>query len=221
MEAVFNLSLILEPLEFLFQPYQNTPLKFIILEIVGVVFGLMSVVFSKRDNILVFPTGIISTSIFVYLLWEYQLIGDMMINSYYFIMSIYGWYIWTRKVDDNHFMPITKTYSKEWMKASVFFFVAIFFTIVIYYVFNKWENWISAIDVFTTAIFFVGMWLMAKKKIENWLFWIVGDLISIPLYMHKDLYLSALQYFIFTIIAVLAYQSWKKKLYKPQAELLK
>ncbi len=208
-------------LEVLFQPYQQTPLKFVILEVIGVVFGLLSVVFSKRDNILVFPTGMISTLIFVYLLWEYQLIGDLMINSYYFIMSIYGWIIWTRKVDNTNFIPITKINASEWKKAIVFFMIAIVFTILIYFVFDKWENWISAVDVLTTAIFFVGMWLMAKKKIENWIFWIVGDLISVPLYAYKGLYLSSIQYFIFTLIALLAYQAWKKKLNKPQAELLK
>lgn len=208
-------------LEILFQPYQKTPLKFIVLEGIAVVFGLLSVVFSKRDNILVFPFGMISTLIFVYLLWEYQLIGDLMINSYYFIMSIYGWIIWTRKVDNTNFIPITKINASEWKKAIAFFMSASVFTILIYFVFGKWENWISAVDVLTTAIFFVGMWLMAKKKIENWIFWIIGDLISVPLYVYKGLYLSSIQYLIFTLIALLAYQAWKKKLNKPQAKLLK
>ncbi|MFO7702690.1 MAG: nicotinamide riboside transporter PnuC [Psychroflexus maritimus] len=208
-------------LEILFQPYQKTPLKFIVLEGIAVVFGLLSVVFSKRDNILVFPSGMISTLIFVYLLWEYQLIGDLMINSYYFIMSIYGWIIWTRKVDNTNFIPITKINASEWKKAIAFFMSASVFTILIYFVFGKWENWISAVDVLTTAIFFVGMWLMAKKKIENWIFWIIGDLISVPLYVYKGLYLSSIQYLIFTLIALLAYQAWKKKLNKPQAKLLK
>lgn len=208
-------------LEILFQPYQKTPLKFIVLEGIAVVFGLLSVVFSKRDNILVFPFGMISTLIFVYLLWEYQLIGDLMINSYYFIMSIYGWIVWTRKVDNTNFIPITKINASEWKKAIAFFMSASVFTILIYFVFGKWENWISAVDVLTTAIFFVGMWLMAKKKIENWIFWIIGDLISVPLYVYKGLYLSSIQYLIFTLIALLAYQTWKKKLNKPQAKLLK
>ncbi|NGZ90575.1 nicotinamide riboside transporter PnuC [Psychroflexus maritimus] len=208
-------------LEILFQPYQKTPLKFIVLEGIAVVFGLLSVVFSKRDNILVFPSGMISTLIFVYLLWEYQLIGDLMINSYYFIMSIYGWIVWTRKVDNTNFIPITKINASEWKKAIAFFMSASVFTILIYFVFGKWENWISAVDVLTTAIFFVGMWLMAKKKIENWIFWIIGDLISVPLYVYKGLYLSSIQYLIFTLIALLAYQAWKKKLNKPQAKLLK
>lgn len=208
-------------LEILFQPYQKTPLKFIVLEGIAVVFGLLSVVFSKRDNILVFPFGMISTLIFVYLLWEYQLIGDLMINSYYFIMSIYGWIVWTRKVDNTNFIPITKINASEWKKAIAFFMSASVFTILIYFIFRKWENWISAVDVLTTAIFFVGMWLMAKKKIENWIFWIIGDLISVPLYVYKGLYLSSIQYLIFTLIALLAYQAWKKKLNKPQAKLLK
>lgn len=211
----------MEVVDILSKPYQNTPLLFVILEAIGVVFGLLSVIFSKRDNILVFPTGMISTLIFVYILWKYQLIGDVMINSYYFIMSIYGWYIWTRKVDTTNFIPITKTNFVEYKKVALLFSFATVFTLSVYFYFNKWENWISGIDVLTTAIFFAGMWLMAKKKLENWIFWIIGDLISIPLYVYKELYLSALQYFIFTIIAIIAYQEWKRKLNKPQAELLK
>lgn len=211
----------MEVVDILSKPYQNTPLLFVILEAIGVVFGLLSVIFSKRDNILVFPTGMISTLIFVYILWKYQLIGDVIINSYYFIMSIYGWYIWTRKVDTTNFIPITKTNFVEYKKVALLFSFATVFTLSVYFYFNKWENWISGIDVLTTAIFFAGMWLMAKKKLENWIFWIIGDLISIPLYVYKELYLSALQYFIFTIIAIIAYQEWKRKLNKPQAELLK
>lgn len=211
----------MEVVDILSKPYQNTPLLFLILEAIGVVFGLLSVIFSKRDNILVFPTGMTSTLIFVYILWKYQLIGDVMINSYYFIMSIYGWYIWTRKVDTTNFIPITKTNFVEYKKVALLFSFATVFTLSVYFYFNKWENWISGIDVLTTAIFFAGMWLMAKKKLENWIFWIIGDLISIPLYVYKELYLSALQYFIFTIIAIIAYQEWKRKLNKPQAELLK
>ncbi len=205
----------------LVEPYQETPLLFIVLEAIGVFFGLLSVLFSKRDNILVFPTGMISTLIFVYLLWYYQLLGDMLINSYYFIMSIYGWYVWTRKVDEALYIPITKASFKEWKTAIFLFVSSVLFTSMIYQLFQKWENWVSAIDIMTTAIFFTGMWLMAKKKIENWLFWIIGDLISIPLYYYKGLSLSSIQYFIFTIIAILAYQEWKKKLNQPQAQLLK
>ncbi|QTY26026.1 nicotinamide riboside transporter PnuC [Flavobacterium sp. CS20] len=208
--------------EWFFQQYENTPQHLVILEIIGSLFGLMSVWFSKQDNILVFPTGIISTAIFVYILLVYGLLGDMMINAYYFIMSIYGWYIWTQKVDENHFIPITKIETKQEYKISTIIFVAtLIFVAIIYSIFDKWNSWTAYVDTITTAIFFLGMWLMAKKKLENWQLWILGDIISIPLYLYKGLVFSAFQYVIFTIIAIYGYNAWKKQLNKPKTNLLK
>jgi nicotinamide mononucleotide transporter len=207
--------------DWLFSEYENTPTHFIVLELIAIVFGFLSVLFSKKDNILVFPTGIVSTLIFVYILYQYSLLGDMMINAYYFIMSVYGWYLWTRKVDASHFVPIEKATSKE-HRLSVFIFKATaIFVCIVYEIFDKWDGWVTYVDVLTTGIFFVGMWLMAKKRLENWIYWIVGDLISIPLYFHKGLAFTSFQYLLFTIIAVYGFLEWKKNLNKPKTSLLK
>tara|TARA_B100001173_G_scaffold312101_1_gene331651 strand:+ start:1054 stop:1683 length:630 start_codon:yes stop_codon:yes gene_type:complete len=199
----------LQIFNYLFEQYSEYESLDIILEITGVVFGLLSVWFSKNNNVLVFPTGMISTSIFVYLLYKWILLGDMMINAYYFIVSIYGWYVWTRK-QNNVITPIsTLNYNEK--KISIFIFIfSIIFVYLIYVYFDKWNSWTAYIDNFTTAIFFVGMWLMAKRKIENWIFWIIGDIISIPLYFYKGLTFTSLQYLIFTFIAIAGYYSWKK-----------
>ncbi|MFN2261662.1 MAG: nicotinamide riboside transporter PnuC [Psychroflexus sp.] len=210
-----------EIIDWIFSEYQNTPLHFIILEVIAIVFGFLSVLFSKKDNILVFPTGIISTLIFVYILYEYSLLGDMMINAYYFVMSVYGWYIWTRKVDEDHFIPITKATKREHWWSLIIFISTMIFVAFIYEIFDKWDGWVTYTDVVTTAIFFVGMWLMAKKRIENWIYWVIGDLISIPLYYYKGLSFTSFQYLLFTIIAVYGYLAWKKNLYKPKQNLLK
>ena len=199
--------------DFLFQQYSQYNELDIFFEIVAVIFGLLSVWFSKNNNILVYPTGMISTSIFTYLLFKWGLLGDMMINAYYFIMSIYGWYIWTRK-KNNIVTPISKISNDE-KKISLFIFISsLIFVYGIYNYFDKWGSLTSYIDNITTAIFFVGMWLMAKRKIENWIFWIIGDIISVPLYFYKGLTFTSLQYFIFTIIAISGYYSWKKILNK-------
>ena len=206
--------------DLLFAPYSGVPVHLIILEAIAVIFGFMSVWYSKQENILVYPTGIISTSIFVYILWYWGLLGDMLINAYYFAMSIYGWYIWTRKIDQDHFTPITQTSRKENLWSSALFLGTMIFVAVVYEFFDKWSGWVSYIDVLTTAIFFVGMWLMARKKLENWVYWIIGDLISIPLYLYKGLMLTSFQYFIFTIIAIYGYFAWKKNLSKSPETLL-
>ncbi|MDA9970810.1 nicotinamide riboside transporter PnuC [Flavobacteriaceae bacterium] len=199
---------------FLFAQYSDYALMDIVLEITAVIFGFASVWYSKQNNILVFPTGLITTSIFVYLLFKWQLLGDMMINGYYFIMSLYGWYIWTRKVDSEHVTPISRMTKKEQFTAVVIFIATLIFVFIIYQIFDMWKGWVAYVDTFTTALFFVGMWLMAKRKIENWIFWIVADIISVPLYFYKGLTFSSLQYLGFTIIAIFGFLAWKKHLNK-------
>ena len=206
-------------IEFLFSQYKNYSYTDISLEIIAVVFGLLSVLYSKKNNVLVFPTGIISTVIFIYLLWKWELIGDMTINFYYTIMSVYGWYHWTRKKEGKIEFPISWMNQKEKKWAVLLFVFTIIFIIIIYKFFDKFTSWTAYVDTFTTGLFFVGMWLMAKRKIENWIFWIVGDIISIPLYFYKGYTITSIQYFIFTIIAFYGYIEWKKILNSNQQAL--
>lgn len=197
-------------IETLFSQYSSYSNFNIALEITGVIFGLLSVWFAKKDNLLVFPTGLVSTFIYAYLLWQWELLGDSMINGYYFIMSLYGWYHWTRKKDGATEFPISIMTNNE-KKVALFIFIAtLFFVIIVYLYFDKFTNWYSYIDTFLTAIFFVGMWLMAKRKIENWIFWIVGDVISIPLYFAKGYVFTGFQFLIFTVVAIYGYIEWKQ-----------
>lgn len=200
--------------DFLFGQYSGYATIDIVLEITGVLFGLMSVWYAKKNNIWVYPTGMISTSIFVYLLFKSALLGDMIINAYYFIMSAYGWYYWSKREEQVIVHPITSTTKKEFKTALLLFVASLLFIFWVYQVFDKWKNWTAYVDTLTTAIFFVGMGLMARRKIEHWLFWILGDIISIPLYFYKGLTLTSLQYVIFTLIAIYGYRSWKKTLDK-------
>ena len=197
-------------IEYLFSQYKDYPTYEIVLELVAVFFGLWSVWCAKKDHIWVFPTGLVSTFIYAYLLWKWNLLGDSMINGYYFIMSIYGWYHWTRKKGDVEEFPISIITNKEKIIAFIIFVLTLVFVIIVYLYFGKFTTWYSYVDTFLTAIFFVGMWLMAKRKIENWIFWIVGDLISIPLYFAKGYTFTSLQFLVFTIVAVYGYLEWKK-----------
>ena len=203
MNQIFNL---------LFEQYSSYAVLDIAMEITAVLFGFASVWFSKENNILVFPTGLISTSIFVYLLFKGQLLGDMMINGYYFIMSLYGWYIWTRKVDSKNVTPISRITKKEQIIGVVIFASTLVLVYEVYQFFKMWTNWVAYVDTLTTALFFVGMWLMAKRKIENWYFWIIADIISVPLYLYKGLTFTSIQYFGFTILAIFGFLAWKKNL---------
>ena len=207
--------------DWLFAQYQDTPTHLVVLEMIGVVFTILSVWYSKRENILVYPTGLVATGIYVYILLEFSLLGDMLINAYYFVMSLIGWYLWTRKVDETHFIPVTKTTLKEKKWSALLFISAIIFVFLVYYAFDKYDTWTAYVDTITTAIFFVGMWLMAKKKLENWIYWIIGDIITVPLYWYKGLIFSSILFAVLTIIAIYGYKAWKKNLNKSPQTLLK
>jgi len=203
----------LDQLFFQYSQYSNIDIS---LEIIAVFFGFLSVWFSKNNNILVFPTGMINTSIFVYLLLKWSLLGDMIINAYYFIMSIYGWYFWL-KGTNNTVSPISKVSNSDIRIVVLLFISSSVFVSFVYTFFDKWETIVSYIDILTTAIFFAAMWLMAKRKVESWIFWIVGNIISVPLYLHKGLAFTSIQYFIFTVIAIAGYIKWKE-LYNKQIQ---
>ena len=205
--------------DFLFSQYSSYSPSFIYLELFAVIMNITSVVYAKRNNILVYPTGLIGTGIFVYILLNFSLLGDTIINAYFFSMSIYGWYFWSRKKDEV-FINQVSTINRNEIK--YLFILAISSLIFIYFVYDyydKWNNWTAYVDNITTAIFFVAMWLMARRKIESWIFWIIGDLITVPLYFYKGLTISSIQYIIFLILAVLGYISWKKILDKNHQKL--
>jgi nicotinamide mononucleotide transporter len=209
-------------IDYFFAQYKDYSTLMVSMELIAIFFGLASVWFAKKDNILVFPTGLVSTSIYAYLLWQWELLGDSMINVYYFVMSLYGWYHWTRKKGDEVEFPISYINSKEKIYAILIFVMTVVFVVLVYLYFGKFTSWYSYVDTLLTAIFFVGMWLMAKRKIENWIFWIIGDCISIPLYFAKGYTFTSLQYVIFTIIAFYGYLEWKKILNSsPKQELQK
>ena len=205
--------------DFLFSQYSSYSPSFIYLELFAVIMNITSVVYAKRNNILVYPTGLIGTGIFVFILLNFSLLGDTIINAYFFSMSIYGWYFWSRKKDEVFINQVSTINRNEIKYLLILAISSLIFIYFVYDYFDKWNNWTAYVDNITTAIFFVAMWLMAKRKIESWIFWIIGDLITVPLYFYKGLTISSIQYIIFLILAVLGYISWKKILDKNHQKL--
>jgi nicotinamide mononucleotide transporter len=207
------IAAIINPLsDFFFGQYALYSPQDIALEVTAVFLGLVSVWYAKENKIAVYPTGMISTAIFVYLLWKWLLLGDMLINAYYFFMSAYGWYFWIQKKGEQSLHPIARISQQEIVISFGLFLFSIIGVYQVYQYFEMWISWTAYIDTFTTAIFFVGMWLMARRKMEHWIFWIIGDIISVPLYFYKGLTLTSLQYIIFTFIAIYGYRAWKQEL---------
>ena len=225
--------------DFFLEPYLKVAGINIFLEFIAAVLGITSVFYAKKENILVYPTGIISTGLYVYLLSQWALYGDLIINIYYTLMSLYGWYMWTRISKKTHEpLKISRTNYLDNIKAfAIFVFTAIFVIVVyryydvmpdlnfidsIHYAFQKisagslieFRKATPYLDTFTTAAAFVAMWLMANKKIENWIFWIITNIVSIPLYFVKGYGFTGIQYTIFFVLAFLGYKEWKKNLNK-------
>ena len=207
--------------DFLFSQYSSYSPSFIYLELLAVIMNITSVVYAKRNNILVYPTGLIGTGIFVYILLNFSLLGDTIINAYFFSMSIYGWYFWSRKKDEVFINQVSTIKRNEVKNLFILGISCLIFIYFVYEYFDKWNNWTAYVDNLTTAIFFVAMWLMARRKLESWIFWIIGDIITVPLYFYKGLTISSIQYIIFLILAVLGYISWKKILNKNLQKLKK
>ena len=198
--------------DFFLEAYSTYSKLDIGLEFIAFSFGIISVIFAKKENILVYPTGIICTVITVYILYKAQYFGDMMMNIYYSLMSIYGWWNWSRIENDKYLLKITR-FSKNDLGLTVFLFLLTITITYAVYTFNLTEIKIpNYIDIFTSGIFFTAMWLMANKKLESWVFWIIGDVITVPLYAYRGLGMLSLQYIIFTILAIQGYIEWKKHL---------
>jgi nicotinamide mononucleotide transporter len=199
-------------IDFFLDTYRETPTYLIVLEAIAFVFGIMSVWYAKKANILVYPTGIICTIITVYILYVSEFFGDMMMNFYYSVMSVYGWWNWSRKKEDKLVVPISRTNQKEKFIGVLLFVITMIVTYMVYKAYDYELQIANYIDVVTSGIFFTAMWYMANKKLENWTLWIIADIITIPLYAYRGLGMLSLQYLVFTILAIQGYIEWKKSL---------
>lgn len=196
-------------LDFFINTYKNVSSFNICLEILTFVFGVCSVLLARKQNILTFQVGLIATSITVYLLFMAGYYGDMAINFYYSIMSIYGWYKWRKHSFFETELAISRTNFRQKTLGFILFLITMIVVILVYKIFDFKIATENYFDIFTSGIFFTAMWFMALKKIENWTLWILGNAIVVPLYAFKGLYILAIEYIIFTILAILAYFEWK------------
>ena len=187
------------------------------LEIIAVLTGIISVWFAKKENILLYPIGTVSVLIWIYLCWIGEIYSQAVINLFFLVMNIYGWYNWSRK--DNSDLNKVKIKFSSIKEIIIYVLVAVLLTLLIYWCLSNIEildfDWkFVLIESFITALNFIAMWLTAWKRVENWILWIVGDIFCIPLFVFKEYYLSVAQFSIFIIIAFMGYFEWKKKALK-------
>jgi nicotinamide mononucleotide transporter len=185
------------------------------LEAVAVIAGIASVWYSRKENVLVYPIGLINTLIYIYISLKGNLLGEASVNLYYSIMSVYGWYLWTR-VDPQQKtinLHITKSSRKDWVYQLLFFsiFYAAIFLSLTYLKTNFAPEAIPWADAFASATAYTGMWLMAKKKVESWIWWILTNIASIPLYFIKGYAFTSVQFLVLLVLAIAGLKSWNEK----------
>lgn len=183
-------------------------------EYLAVFAGILSVWYSRKENILVYPVGLINTIIYIYISIEGHLLGEASVNLYYTIMSIYGWMLWSKKDQQQHHV-VKITFSDRNFILSQLVFFAIFyvaiFSALTYLKQNFAEGAIPWADAFASATAFTGMWLMAKKKVESWYWWIATNIASIPLYFVKQYVFTSVYYLVLLVLAFYGLNEWKRK----------
>jgi len=179
------------------------------LEYVAVFFGIASVLFSRKENILVYPTGIINTVLYTWFCFKWwNLYAEGSLNFYYTVMSIYGWYVWSRK-KEGQTIAITFNNRKDWIISIVFFIVS---WGLLYYILSHHTNsTVPWADSFASAAAYTGMWQMARKKVENWVWWIITNFVSVPLYFYKQAVFTSIQYIVFLVLAIMGLITWINK----------
>ena len=186
------------------------------IELTAAIFGVISVWYARKEKILVFPFGIINVAIYIYICFEARLYANAGINMVYLASNIFGWYMWSRTGDDNQKLQIRRNTPRQQVitwSSVLLIYVAVFLLL-------RWVNrddaaylasWLPRIDAFNTSFFLVATILMAVKRLENWHFWIIGNIVSIPIYASQGLYFTSGQYTIFLVLAIMGLREWNAK----------
>jgi nicotinamide mononucleotide transporter len=189
------------------------------LEYLAVISGIASVWFSRKENILVYPVGLLNTTIYIYISLKSHLFGEASVNFYYTVMSIYGWILWAKRdQQQHHIVQVTYSNRKNWFEQLIFFasfYVILFFILTLLK--KQFPGAIPWADAFASATAFTGMWLMARKKVESWYWWMSTNIASIPLYYVKGLALTSVYYLILLIFAFWGLAEWRKRATKEKA----
>jgi nicotinamide mononucleotide transporter len=193
------------------------------IEFIAVIAGIVSVFYSRKENILVYPTGLINTTLFIYLGIKGSLFGEACVNFYYTVMSLYGWWNWSRRDQTDHIVVHISPSTKKELIYQFLFFDTCFFVIfgVLYWIRDAFApGAIPWADALASAAAFTGMWLMTRKKIESWYWWIVTNIVSIPLWFVKGYVFTSVQFFVLLVLAVAGLVEWKRR-YRVQQALEK
>ncbi len=180
------------------------------IEILGAIIALIYLYFSVNKLIWLWPFGMLSSLIYTWVFFHSRLYADMSLQVYYFLVSIYGWYYWSKKglKNDKSELPIARL--RPGLFYSLLFLIFILTVSSGYFLKNYADSSLPYWDAFTTSASIVATWMLARKILENWLFWIIIDMVSMFMYVYKELYATAGLFLIYSVIAYFGYLKWKK-----------
>ncbi len=184
------------------------------IEVLGAILGLFYIVFSIRQNILTWPTGLLTSALYVVVFFRSGFYADMGLQFYYVVISIYGWYFWLKgnpKESAEIKTPQVRNTSKRLgLNLTLMFFLL--YAVILFILLNFTDSTVPYMDTLTTALSIVATWMLAKKYIEHWLIWIFVDLVSTGLYVYKNLWPTVILFLVYTFMAVVGYREWRKDL---------
>ncbi|MFO7851572.1 MAG: nicotinamide riboside transporter PnuC [Bacteroidota bacterium] len=182
------------------------------IEVFGALAGIIYVFLEIRQSIWLWPVGLITSAIYVWVFFASKFYADMALQSYYVVISVYGWYWWLKggKKYDSDSLPVTRVSMK--MAGILLFIFLLLFAGIWYLLFNYTDSPVPVGDAFTTALSIVATWMLARKIIEHWILWIIADSVSMGLYIYKGLYPTVILFAVYTIMAIVGYREWRKTL---------
>jgi len=188
------------------------------IEVLGAILGIAYIFFSIRQNILTWPTGLLTSVLYVFVFFQSKFYADMGLQVYYVFISIYGWYFWIKgkNTDSGEKVPVRVTPRKLWILLA---FITLFLYLLLLFILLKMtDSDVPYMDSLTTALSITATWMLARKYIEHWLIWIFIDLVSSGLYIYKNLWPTVVLFGIYTVMAIFGYLKWKKDFYRQHIE---
>lgn len=180
------------------------------IEVFGALTGILYVILEIRQNIWLWPVGLVTSSVYIWVFYTSKFYADMGLQTYYVLISIYGWYWWLRggRKYKSGSLPVTRISTQLSLKLLLVFLVL--FAAIWYILSHYTDSPLPLGDAFTTALSIVATWMLARKIIEHWCLWVIADLVSIGLYIFKGLYPTVILFMVYTIMAVIGYREWRK-----------
>ncbi len=185
-------------------------MSFTPLESAAVLFGIVSVYLSVRENIWSWPTAIVNVTLYVFVFRGVRLYADMALQFVYIVVSLYGWYSWLHGGRGRTELPVSRGRPRLWLALAA---LGVLMAAGLGAALSRWTDAsLPFVDASTSTASLIAEWMMARKLLENWIVWVAVDVVYIGMFIYKSLYLTAFLYAVFLALAVMGYVQWKRSI---------